>query len=141
MKEGLYDNRDENSKKKFYEVLKSLPEGEYYYEIKKNKPVRSTSHNGYYRIVLKCIASFTGDTEDRLHEYYKKKFNGVEVHGELIGDSTSRLDQAEFAIYIKKVKEHAKEFFGCVFVEREDKHYKVWEQMTKRSYNSMFEAI
>jgi hypothetical protein len=140
MKIGIYDNRDENSKRKLYAVLKDLPEGEYRYEIKKNKPVRSISHNRYYRIVLQCIAGYSGHTEDHLHEYYKKRFNSFELLGEVIGESTSNLDSTEFNLYIKKVKEHAIEFFGCRFLEPQDKDYAMWEQMTKQSYNAMFLA-
>jgi hypothetical protein len=140
LKTGLYDNRSEESKKKLYAVLKDLQPGEYIYEIKKNSPIRSNQHNRYYRVVLKAVAAYSGHTEDQLHEYYKKRYNGIEILGETIGDSTSNLDSAEFSIYIKKVKEHAKEFFACKFAEPQDKDYSLWEQMTKNAYNAMFQA-
>jgi hypothetical protein len=140
LKEGLYDNRDEQSKLRFYQVLKDLKPGEYIYQIKKNMPVRSNNQNRYYWAVLKVIAVKSGYTEDQLHEYYKKRYNGIEVLGEVIGNTTGDLDTAEFKIYVSRVKEHGKDFFECVFVEPEDKDYSLWEQMTRTSYNSMFLA-
>ena len=110
-------------------------------EIKKHRPVRSVSANSYYWIVLQAIAAVSGDTENDLHEIYKIKFNGKDVRGIRIGQSTADLDTADFSVYVKKVKEHGEAFFGVKILEPTDKYYSIWEQTTKERYNAMFSAI
>ena len=114
----------------------------YLIDIKKNRPVRSTSANAYYRVILQHICAITGDTSDELHEFYKKKFNGKEVHDEVIGCTTTDMDSAEFTAYVNKVKEHAKSFFQIPFIpDPRDQSYAAWEQITKERYNLMFRSI
>jgi hypothetical protein len=115
-------------------------EVEHIIEIKQNRPIRSVKANRYYRIVLQAIATASGDTDDALHEYYKKRFNGKQVIDEGVGQSTSDMDSAEFSNYVNRVKKHGEDFFNVTFVEPADKNYSIWEQITKNKYNEMFSA-
>lgn len=147
MKIILFNTNDNDSVKRLAAYLEYLNEQnkdknrEYIIEIKLNKPVRSVSQNRYYRAILKCIAPYAGYTEDQLHEFYKKKFNGKYVLDEIVGESTSKLHVNEMTIYIKKVKEHGESFFGAVIKDPKDKDYAVWEQVHQGKYDQMFNAI
>lgn len=115
---------------------------EYLVTVKKNRPVRSISANSYMWIVLQAIANHTGDTADDLHEFFKKKFNPKEVRGEVIGQSTKTLDTAEFAVYLKKIKEFAKTILKVGYIpEPEDRSYNAWSQQVKETYDIMFQSI
>jgi hypothetical protein len=143
----LYKTNDPKSRELLNDYLNLLDDSdkdkqiEQVIEIKKNRPVRSTSANSYYWVILQHIASIAGHTKDELHEFYKMKFNGKDVLGVHIGQTTSDLDTAEFSVYLKQVKEHAKEYFEIKYIpEPEDRTYRVWEQMTKDRYDAMFNA-
>lgn len=141
MKVFLYDNREEKSKRDFYEKLKALEPGEYVVDIQKNHTGRSINQNRYYRMVLKIIATASGEyDEDRLHELMKKKFNGYVMttkNGpELVGDTTSRLNVPEFIEYVKRVKMWAKDEYGIVIPEKEDADYKMWMDIQNEYRNT-----
>ena len=125
----------------FLDDLNKGKEVEYVIEIKKNRPIRSISQNRYYRAILKAISAHCGYDENDLHEYYKLEFNGKEVCGKMIGESTSNLDSSEFTIYLNKVKNHGKNFFGAYIPEIADRTYGVWEQVTKEKYDLMFSSL
>lgn len=115
---------------------------EYLITFKKNRAIRSTSQNGYYRIVLIAIANITGDTDDDLHEFFKKKFLGKEIHGEVIGGSSAKLDTAEFTEYLNKVIEYSKSFFNVEYIPKpEDRAYNAWAAEMENGYNAMFRSI
>lgn len=147
MKTILFKTNNDNSVKELANYLDYLnakhkdKEVEYIFEIKLNKPVRSVSQNRYYRAILKEIASTAGYSDDQLHEFYKKKFNGKYVLDELIGESTSNLDVIEFGNYIKKVKQHGEDFFGVTIKDPKDKDYAIWEQLSQNKYDQMINAI
>lgn len=147
MKTILWTTNDNDSIRRLSNHLEYLSEEqhkgqyvEFVIEIKRNRPVRSVKANRYYWAVLKHISTYSGHDEDEMHEYYKKKFNPVEVMGETIGGSTKDLDVAEFKIYVEKVKKHAKDTFEANIPEPQDKHYLVWEKVTKDNYDAMFLA-
>jgi hypothetical protein len=147
MKTLLFKTNDSKSVEalaQYLEYLNAMNKGEvkeYIIEIKKNRPIRSVSANRYYRAILLCIAGASGNTDDELHEYYKKKFNGKFVIDEQIGQTTSNMDTAEFSVYVKKVKDHGEKQFNFRIPDPKDRHYAVWEQISKDKYNAMFSAI
>lgn len=149
MKHFLYDNRDEASKRKFYEKLKELLPAEYVVSIKQNRAVRSLSANKYYHAILNiiCLSSGqgTGDMSfdhDQLHEILKKKFNGSLIHfpkggTEVVGNSTADLDTKEFAAYINRVKLWAKDEFEIIIPDLKDMDYKKWMDIDN-AYNKTY---
>lgn len=148
MKTLVFTTNDEKSVKALSEYLNYLntdkhkdKQVEYIIDIKKNKPIRSISANRYYRAILLEIASASGYTDDEIHEFYKRKFHGKYVLDEVIGQSTSNMDTAEFSNYVKKVKQHGEEFFGVIIKDPKDKDYLLWEQLSKNKYDQMFNAI
>jgi len=143
----LYRTNDDKSVEALSQYLSFLNEKdkvksrEYILEIKLNRPIRSVSQNRRYRALLKCIAIPSGYTEDQLHEFFKKKLNGIYVLDELIGQTTSNMNVDEFNVYMKKVEEYGKEFFGAVFIDPKESAYAVWEQITNERYDAMFQSI
>lgn len=152
MKHFIYDNRQEESKREFYNKLKSLEQAEYVVVIKRNCAVRSLSANKYYHAILNiiCIKSGqgTGDKifdHDQLHELLKKKFNNEVIFfpkggSELVGKSTSDLDTKEFAIYINRVKQWAIDEFDIVIPELKDLDYKGWMEI-ENEYDKTFSGF
>jgi hypothetical protein len=131
MKAFLYDNREEQSKRDFYEKLKALEPGEYVVSIKKNRPARSLNANKYYHAVLNIISIDTGHTHEQLHEICKRKFNSEVIYlpkggSEIFGQSTSKLDVQEFASYVNRVKQWAIDEFNIVIPEQKDVDLKRW---------------
>lgn len=121
----LYTAGDANSHKQLGKKLSELKPGDYVIEVKRNRPIRSLSHNKYYFAILKLIATETGNDVDRLHEIAKKKFNGEMVQlpksgMEMVGKSTSDLDSKEFSTYINRVKQWAIDEFGVTVYDREN---------------------
>ena len=121
----LYTAGDANSHKALGKKIGELKPGEYVVEVKRNRPIRSLSHNRYYFAILKVIASETGNDVDRLHEIAKKKFNGEMVllpksGAEMVGKSTGDLDSKEFSAYINRVKLWALDEFNVTIMEREN---------------------
>lgn len=145
----LYDNRSDEGKHKLWNSLKALPEGEYIVEIKKNRPVRSLNANKYYHAVLNIICTQsgqgTGDKKfdhDQLHEILKKKFNGEVINfpkggSEIVGKSTSDLDTKEFAVYMNRVKNWAREEFDIIIPEHGDVDHIKWMEY-ENDYNRTF---
>lgn len=147
MKTFLFKTNDQISLDRLNDTLSFINDKhkgkqvDYVIQLKKHRPVRSVSANGRYWMTLQSIAVESGHTTEELHEYYKKKFNGKEIEGEVVGMSTTELDSAEFSVYCKKVEEHGHSFFDAYIARPEDRHYNVWEQQTKDRYNAMFESI
>lgn len=113
---------------------------DYLVTIKQNRAVRSHSQNGMYWAILTAIAAETGDTKERLHQYYALEFNWEEFRGKRIPKSTTDLDVTEFKVYVEKVKQHAREF-GIYIPEPEDRAYSMWEQLTREKYDAMFSSL
>lgn len=93
--------------------------------VKQNRPVRSLSQNGFYHIVLTLICTEANQyTHEQLHEICKRKFNYEMVQFpksgyEVVGKSTANLDSLEFASYVNRVVQWAREEFNIVIPERE----------------------
>lgn len=128
MRVFFYTPDDPESHKNLGNKLRGLPktrknkEGfdvpiHYRIEVYEKKPVRSLKANAYYHVVLNIIAIDTGHTHEQLHEICKKKFNGDIIHlpkggMEMIGNTTTNLDQTEFFAYVNRVKQWAQDEFG-----------------------------
>jgi hypothetical protein len=137
-KKGNAEQHKELGKK-----LQSLDDGEYIIDIKKNRPVRSLDANKFYWAVLQIIAIESGHDKDWLHDFYKNEFNAEEVrfHGgevKRMARSTSNMDTKEFALYLNRVIEHGRSFFGCVIMEQRDFDYAKL-MMIKEQYDRVFE--
>lgn len=113
-------------------MLNELADGEYTVKVTKNKPIRSLQANGYYHVILNLIAIHTGQgtgdqnfDHEELHELFKKKFNGKlkqlpKGGAEVIGKTTKILDTKEFAIFVNRVKNYAREEWGIIIPEPQD---------------------
>lgn len=132
----IYKAGDPDIHKKLGQELNKLPKGgDYIITWKRNRPVRSTKANAYYRVVLKMIAEETGHTVEQLHDYCKAKFinndampDDIPIHEQvawrmLHGRSTKELDTKEFASLIIRVKEWARDMFGMNIPEAKDLDY------------------
>jgi hypothetical protein len=143
----LFNTNDDDSVKKLsreLDYLNELTKGEkvtYRIEIKKNRAIRSVSANSYYWVILTAIAAHTGETKERLHDWYNLEFNSEEFNGKTIPRSTKELDTQEMSILIKKIKTHAHDFYGVYIPEAGDQAYAMWERLAKNSYDAMFNSI
>lgn len=123
---------DPKSVKEFGDKFRELENGNWVFEVKKNRPIRSLSHNRYYWALLTIISTYSGEFDrDTLHEVCKNKFNGKMINlpkggSERVGQSTSNMDKSEFSAYINRVKAFAHNEFGLIIPEREDMTTELW---------------
>lgn len=87
------------------------------------KKTRSTPQNNYYRgIVINTAREGFKEigyimTNDQTHEYFKKKFNIVQLcnkEGIIIEvpDTTTELNTVEFCEYVEKIRQFSAEYLG-----------------------------
>ena len=93
IKGGKMTLHDEGGFKRFISKI----EGNVWVEIKEAPVVRSAKQNGYYRAIIREIASELGYMEDELHQTVKRLF-GIE--------STKDLTVAEFSDYLDMIIIH-----------------------------------
>lgn len=76
--------------------------------VQLDKPGRSNSQNAYYWVYLGVIAQETGNNEDDLHEFFKRKLLPP-VFKKVLGEeiklprSTTKLNKSEFGEYLEKI--------------------------------------
>ena len=106
----------------------------YIVEIKLKRDRRTIDQNSLYWLWLKCIMNETGQHKDDLHEYFKKRFLGVETHKiELasviysfdVAKSTTKLDTKEMKYYLDRVQQFANSELGIILPNPEDLQ---WEE-------------
>ena len=77
-------------------------------DIEKKKGKRTLTQNAYYHLYLSVISKETGDDENSLHEYFKRKFL-VPVEKVVMGEtikvpaSTTELNKQEFSDYLDRI--------------------------------------
>lgn len=140
----LYHAGDDESHKELGRKLRALEKGDYILEIKKKRNVRSLSANRYYHAILNIICIETGIEHDDLHEAMKAKFNSKVLYlpdneTEVIGQSTSKLDTAEFASYVNRVKHYGRESLGCIIPEAGDIDQQRWMEI-ENAYDDNFKG-
>ncbi len=98
-------------RERFNDALKHLTDGVYWLQIGTKRPTRSNEQNSYYWGVLieqatAAINEANGEhyTPDNIHDYFKHKFNPVQVGGVVIGGSTKDMDSKEFEAYQEKIR-------------------------------------
>lgn len=102
----------------FLDAVKSLEGKSVEVEIRTGKSTRSTRMNKYYwGVVIKCISSETGYTDEETHEYLKTKFLGykvVTIAGERhpILNSSATLSTDDFQNYLAEIVRWAGEFLN-----------------------------
>jgi hypothetical protein len=149
--EFLYNTNDEYSIEKLKRHLDYLNEKHvgqkvtYLFTMKKNRPVRSTSQNAYYWVLVTAIAGHTGETKERMHYILGVKFipdTPIEVEpGVLVPvpRSTKSLDTMEMKVYLEKVKQIALDM-EIRLREPGDQFYSAWEREVNSAYDSLFES-
>lgn len=93
---------------KFKQYTSSL-RGEIELILRKWRSRRSNSQNALYWMYLNLISEQTGNTEEDLHEIFKKsflipkiiKYKGQEVE---VPKSTTELDKGQFVEYLSKIE-------------------------------------
>ena len=77
-------------------------------EVERMKSKRSLSQNSFYWLYLTVIADETGEIQDDLHEYFKRKFLPP-VEKKILGrvvrlpGSTTDLSKFDFGEYLEKI--------------------------------------
>lgn len=129
---GLYDNRSEDSKRALYRTLKELPEGEYVYEIKKNRPIKSSKQSNFFHAVCQIYAMYTGHTLQEIKDEFKRdRFFEIVVDKQ--GKEFKRLKDTaglpddEYSALINNLLQWGREKFpDCIIPRKEDFTYKMW---------------
>lgn len=91
------------------DYLKQLPDGKYRVEVDKYRKARSTNQNKLYWAYLRLLSDETGNDENNLHSYFKRKHlppRFVEVLGKEIKlpATTTTLSTSEFTEYIMRIE-------------------------------------
>lgn len=115
---------DPKSVKEFGDKFRELENGNWVFEVKKNRPIRSLSQNRFYHVVLKIIGIETGHTHEQLHELMKRMFNSDVIHlpkggTQIVGKSTATLSDVEFLGYVNRVKDWALSEYSIIIPTRE----------------------
>lgn len=96
-------------------LIKEAKEGEvFWFEVKNDKPKRTTRQNSLYWLYLTIISDETGNSKEDLHEYFKLNLLGYETHKILTRDgkeiefqklrSTTKLSKQEFSEYMDRIE-------------------------------------
>ena len=116
----VLDTTSTDSKKRLYDILKSLT-GKRLIKIEKYSKKRSNTQNRYYHgVVLKYLAEATGFSPGEMHEVLKAKFLPYEranrVTGEMqtFGHSTTELNTAEYEEFLENVRVWAINYLDCL---------------------------
>jgi len=93
--------------KNFKEYTDKLKDG--LYQIEFEKQTRSNQQNRFYWKYIRILSEETGDNENDLHEFFKRKFlppRFVRVLGREIKlpASTSKLSKKDFSEYIMRIE-------------------------------------
>ena len=150
MKYDLKSEFKTNSADEYYAKLK---EKKAYIELREIKLKRKLDQNGLYWLWLTCIQQETGMYKDELHVLYRAKFlrrsddyvekvikpnvwNRIKEISEqflfrtemreiidLISKSTTELEIDQFASYLNKIKDHAKNNFNVVLLNLEESQF------------------
>lgn len=97
-----------DNKRAWAEYLSSVDGKALVVQIDQERWIRSASQNKFYWAYLRIIANETGNTEDDLHEYFKRIFL-VPEYKTILGQevklpaSTTKLNKAEMGEYLDKI--------------------------------------
>ena len=121
-------------KRKVIDYVEKLPEGKpYTVEIKVKRKQRSMDQNRLYWMWLKCIMNETGEHKDRLHEFFKQHFLGVDERWVFdrwqvaVPRSTTELDTKQMTDYLDRVQQFAATELGIVLPNPEDLQWAEFE--------------
>ena len=116
----LLNTESLDSKRRLYDILKSLT-GIRLVKIEKYSKKRSSPQNRYYHaVVLKYLSEVTGYSVEEMHEVCKLKFMPYErvnrATGEVqtFGKSTTGLNTAEFEEYLDNIRIWAINDLDCL---------------------------
>lgn len=110
--------------KDLFAKLLALHDGEYWVEIKENRPTRSQLQNRYYwGVVVKTLADELGYLSDEMHQILAKKFLSYEKNGYTFVMSTTQLNTKEFEEYMSKVRYFASADLSIWIPEPNEENY------------------
>ena len=101
-KVAFYDEKGYN------DYINTLNDGEYQITIKKKSNVRTLKQNSYYWFYLSIISIETGELENDLHDYFKRKllpprFKTILGKEVKLPATTTELNSKEFTDYMEKI--------------------------------------
>ena len=106
---------------------RTVANGEYTLEIKKNVKKRTVDQNALMWMWLTCIEDETGTLKQDVYEYYCKKFlwRNVFINGkeEIVVRTTSKLNTAEMTVFLNKVQADAASEFGIRLPSPDDQYF------------------
>lgn len=141
------------------DYFKILSDKKAFIELREIKLKRSLDANGLYWLWLTCLEKETGNLKDELHLLYRatyltksdehierilrpdlwrklKKlidefhcFNGLNQIIDVIAESTTEQDTAQFSEYLKKIQIHARANMNVILLNQEDQHFAEFYKM------------
>lgn len=78
--------------------------------LQKFREAKEDELRGYYfKCIMRPLSEYTGDTEERLHEVMKLKFNPIDVMGEKVGgpvfSRNSGMERDDKERFIRQVRD------------------------------------
>lgn len=118
------------SAQRLADALRGRKDGELRLILERVTATRSLQANKFYwGVIVETLSEHTGYEPDEMHEILKSKFlpkklavadgNGEIVGEFVIGGSTTKLDKAAFADYLRKIQQWAAEDLGVVIPDAE----------------------
>ena len=126
---------NEQTKAVAISYIQKLQEGKQYnVSISLKREKRSIQQNRLYHLWLNCISAETGNEVEDLHDYFKGRFlaRRVVVFSKEcdFGISTTKLNTAEFTVFLDKVQQFAANE-GIILPNPEDLYFEQFYQQYK----------
>ena len=116
--------------------LKTLPNGVYKVEVKRNVKQRSISQNSLMWLWFTCIAHETGNDKDDIYSLYTSLFlkKEIEIDGNVfeVIQKTSTLNSAKFADFLNRVQVHALSELGITLPNPKDIYFEEFKDTYNR---------
>lgn len=116
--------------KQLKNILDIKQNGKYTISVSKQANKRTAEQNRLYRKWLSLLEEETGNSQDSLHEFFKKKFLSVEletIFGEEVRrvNTTTTLNTKEFTDYLDKVNAFVASELGIRLPQPNDMFFEI----------------
>ena len=123
-----YDLSTRIGKEKAETHFKALLSNEKLIDLKEVRKQRTLSQNALYWLYMACLEQETGNDKYDLHEYFKIKFNGIEIKNVFgtpvyTARSTTKNDTKQMGEYLDKIIQFASQELSIALPDPSDKYF------------------
>jgi len=124
----IFDTSNTTGRQNAIKHFKAFLDAKKVISISEHQYKRTMPQNKLYWLYLSCIEQETGNDKEDLHEYFKLKFNGIEVvqlFGEAVYSprSTTKNNTKQMTEYIDKIIRFAAMELEIALPNPDDKHF------------------